>query len=83
MRATASTAAGIDGQDNRVNADVAIVDTGIDHTHPDLTVVSGVNCSSSDSAWADAHGHGTHVAGTVAALDNAAGVVGVAPEARL
>ena len=78
-----SSTAGIDGIDNRVNADVAIVDTGIAY-HPDLNVVGGVNCSTSDrSAWQDGNGHGTHVAGTVAALDNDFGVVGVAPGARL
>ncbi len=52
--------------------------------HPDLNVVGGVNCSTSDrSAWQDQNGHGTHVAGTVAAIDNTTGVVGVAPGARI
>ena len=75
--------AAIDGTDARVNADVAIVDTGI-ATHPDLNVAGGYNCSTSDrSAWRDVEGHGTHVAGTVAALDNGIGVVGVAPGARV
>jgi subtilisin len=84
VNANRSTVASIDGLDTRVDADVAIVDTGIDGTHPDLNVVGGVNCSTSDrSAWRDVHGHGTHVAGTVAALDNTFGVVGVAPGARL
>jgi hypothetical protein len=47
-------------------------------------VVGGYNCtSSSRGAWGDAHGHGTHVAGTVGALDNGSGVVGVAPGVRL
>ncbi len=79
-----STVARIDGVDERVDADVAIVDTGIDATHPDLNVVGGINCSSADrTAWRDDNGHGTHVAGTVAALDNDIGVVGVAPGARL
>ena len=74
----------IDGVDDRVDADVAIVDTGIDRTHPDLNVVGGVNCSTSDrNAWWDSNGHGTHVAGTVGALDNGFGVVGVAPGVRL
>jgi subtilisin family serine protease len=79
-----SSVARIDGLDQRVDADVAIVDTGIDPYHPDLAVAGGVNCSSSDrSAWQDANGHGTHVAGTVGALDNGYGVVGVAPGVRL
>jgi subtilisin family serine protease len=65
-----------------VNVDVAILDTGIQTNHPDLTVVGGVNCSSGNS-YSDGHGHGTHVAGTVAAKDDGNGVVGVAPGARL
>lgn len=74
----------INGTDERVNADVAIVDTGIDSHHPDLNVVGGHSCAtSSTTAWQDANGHGTHVAGTVGALDNGIGVVGVAPGVRL
>ncbi|MEX2011471.1 MAG: S8 family serine peptidase, partial [Chloroflexota bacterium] len=80
----ATISAQIDGVDKRVHADVAIVDTGIDGGHPDLAVVGGVNCTTPDrDAWGDGHGHGTHVAGTVAAKDNGIGVVGVAPGARL
>jgi subtilisin family serine protease len=67
-----------------VNVDVAIVDTGIDPTHPDLNVVGGYNCTSKDTtAWADDAGHGTAMAGVVAAKNNDVGVVGVAPGARL
>ncbi|HET7728184.1 MAG TPA: S8 family serine peptidase [Candidatus Limnocylindrales bacterium] len=76
--------ASIDGFDTRVDADIAIVDTGIDPAHPDLNVAGGYNCTTSDrAAWSDGQGHGTHVAGTAAALDNGFGVVGVAPGARL
>ena len=72
----------IDGTDERVDADVAIVDTGI--SPPDLNVAGGYNCSTSDhTAWRDDNHHGTHVAGTVAALDNGFGVVGIAPGARV
>ena len=78
-----NTIAAIDGIDTRVDADVAIVDTGIAY-HPDLNVAGGYNCSTVDrTAWRDVQAHGTHVAGTVAALDNGMGVVGVAPGARL
>ena len=73
----------IDGVDQRVDADVAIVDTGI-ALHPDLNVAGGYNCSTSDhTAWRDVEDHGTHVAGTVGAIDNGTGVVGVAPGVRL
>ncbi|HEX5828290.1 MAG TPA: S8 family serine peptidase [Candidatus Limnocylindrales bacterium] len=74
----------INGADERVDADVAVFDTGIDRSHPDLNVVGGYNCSSSNTAaWGDGNGHGTHVAGTVGAVDNGTGVVGVAPGVRL
>ncbi len=48
------------------------------------TSPAAYNCSTDDpTAWGDVNGHGTHVAGTVGALDNGVGVVGVAPGARL
>jgi subtilisin len=64
---------------------VAVIDTGIDPSHPDLNVVGGVNCSGrgKSNEYADYDGHGTHVAGTAAAKDNGVGVVGVAPGAPL
>jgi subtilisin len=65
-----------------VNVDVAVIDTGIDLSHPDLNVVGGVNCSTG-SSYADGNGHGSHVAGTIGAKDDGVGVVGVAPGARL
>jgi subtilisin family serine protease len=65
-----------------VSTGVAIIDTGIDPTHPDLNVVGGFNCSTGCS-YADGNGHGTHVSGTVAAKDDGNGVVGVAPGAPL
>jgi subtilisin family serine protease len=64
---------------------VAIVDTGIDYTHPDLKdrYAGGYNVYTKTNDPKDDHGHGTHVAGTIGASDNDIGVVGVAPEVRI
>ena len=68
---------------------VAILDTGCDLTHPDLKeqIVGGRNFTEDDNGnpdvYKDYNGHGTHVAGTIAAIQNNDGVVGVAPEAKL
>src|SRR5712691_4921704 len=59
------------------NIAVAVIDTG-SGPHSDLNVVGGKNCSSGRS-FSDGNGHGTHVAGTIGAINNSAGVVGVAP----
>jgi len=69
---------------------VCVVDTGIDKDHPDLqaNIVGGRNfvtkgATVDPTKWDDDNGHGTHVAGTIAAVDNTIGVVGVAPSASL
>jgi subtilisin len=67
----------------RVNADIAILDTGIQLSHPDLNVYRQKTFVSGTSSANDDNGHGTHVAGIAAAKDNSRGVVGVAPGARL
>ncbi|MES2124548.1 MAG: S8 family peptidase [Gemmatimonadota bacterium] len=67
---------------------VAAMDSGGDASHPDLNYVGGYNAvTRTTSGWADdigaCNGHGTHVAGTIAALDNGSGVVGIAPRSQL
>jgi subtilisin family serine protease len=62
-----------------------VIDTGIDYTHPDLNVDTARSRSflGGTTTPADQNGHGTHVAGTIAAYDNTIGVIGVAPGARV
>lgn len=64
---------------------VAIIDTGIDTNHPDLqgNIKGGINTISSRKSYQDDNGHGTHVAGTIAAIDNTIGVAGTAPKAHI
>lgn len=68
---------------------VAVLDTGCDLNHPDLKdrIIGGYNFTTDDKGnpllYKDYNGHGTHVAGTIAASLNSSGVAGVAPEANL
>lgn len=80
MRLAASSSAANKG----AGATVAVVDTGINLTHPDLAanIIAAKSCISNKTANDD-NGHGSHVAGTIAAIDNNQGVVGVAPQAKL
>jgi subtilisin len=86
------------GSNTGAGVNVAIIDTGIDYDHPDLQAnvrggvyfagwifdeIFGKDGSTNPADWNDGHGHGTHCAGIVAALNNDMGVVGVAPNANL
>ncbi len=64
---------------------IGIIDTGISTSHPDLlgTIKGGVSEVAYTSSWNDDNGHGSHVAGTVAALNNTIGVVGGAYTANV
>jgi subtilisin len=62
---------------------VGIIDSGIDYTHEDLSVSGGISYVQETTDYMDDNGHGTHVAGTVAAVDNTVGVLGVAPNVHL
>ncbi|MCF6525718.1 S8 family serine peptidase [Streptomyces sp. JJ36] len=83
--------------DGRRNVTVAVIDTGVDDTHPDLkrnfSARQSANCvggtpDTSKGAWRpypgpDGHYHGTHVAGIIAAARNDVGIAGVAPGVRV
>jgi subtilisin len=86
IQADKNATSAIDGVDQRVDASVAVIDSGIDQTAAnwDLNVQSGgIDCTGGNDPMRDGFGHGTHVAGTLGALDNDVGVVGVAPGVRI
>lgn len=64
-----------------------IIDSGVDQDHPDLNVNTAMSQSflggNQSTNPDDQNGHGTHVAGTIAAIDNSIGVVGVAEGASV
>jgi subtilisin family serine protease len=62
---------------------VAILDTGIDLDHPDLRVAGNVSFVAGAATGDDDNGHGTLVAGIIAARDNEIGAIGIAPEVEL
>jgi subtilisin len=64
---------------------VAVIDTGMDYNHPDLKAHygGGYNAISTTTTPLDDHGHGTHVSGTIGAVRDSKGVVGIAPRATL
>lgn len=74
------------------NVIVAVIDSGVDYNHPDLTINMwkdvtgryGYDFSGNDDFPKDTHGHGTHVAGIIAAEgNNQRGIIGVAPKAKI
>jgi subtilisin family serine protease len=69
--------------DGSANVDIAIIDTGISLSHPDLNVYGNVTFVNGTLNGDDDMGHGSHVAGVAAAIDNDVGIVGIAPGARL
>ena len=80
---TTQTAANNIYKQRQVDVDIAILDTGISLTHPDLNVYSNVSLVENIAIGDDDQGHGSHVAGVAAAKNNEIGVVGMAPGARL
>ena len=68
---------------NGLGVGVAVLDTGVDLAHPDLAgTVDALNAFGGPSCQDD-EGHGTHVAGIIAARDNTVDVIGVAPKATI
>jgi subtilisin family serine protease len=68
----------VGGAGNGAGRTAWIIDTGIDLDHPDLNTTRNCHVTFVSTSPDDKNGHGTHVAGTIAALDNNTGVVGVA-----
>lgn len=66
-----------------VNVNVAVLDTGVDGTHPELNVVGGVGCINNADPLVDLDSHGTQVAGLIAGRDNDSQLVGIAPGAPI
>jgi len=64
---------------------VGVIDTGISRTHPDLqaNIAGCVSFITGVATCEDDNGHGSHVSGIIAAVNNTVGVVGVAPNAKL
>lgn len=64
---------------------IGVIDTGVDFSHPDLqhSLASGINLVNRAQPPHDDNGHGTHIAGTIAAANRLQGMIGVAPRAMI
>jgi subtilisin len=73
------------GQGPGAGVIIAVLDTGTDYNHPDLNqnVILTANTRPGGGSPYDDNGHGTHIAGIIAASENGQGVIGVAPQASL
>ena len=67
----------------QAGANTAVIDTGIQLSHPDLNAAAGTDCVDPGTPPDDGAGHGTHVAGTIGAKNNGLGVTGVAPGTKV
>lgn len=67
------------------NIRIAVIDTGCDINHEDIknNIIDGYNFIDNSVYPEDDNGHGTHVAGIIAACNNKKGIVGVAPDAKI
>lgn len=70
---------------NGEDVTVAVIDTGCDNNHIDIkeNIIQGFNVIAQSSNFSDGNGHGTHVAGTIAAINNSLGVVGISPKTKI
>ncbi|WP_018759361.1 S8 family peptidase [Paenibacillus terrigena] len=64
---------------------IGVIDTGVDYRHPDLrhSLMRGINLLNRNMLPYDDNGHGTHIAGTIAAANQLKGIIGVAPRALI
>lgn len=64
---------------------IGVIDTGVNYRHPDLSssLLSGINLVQRGNPPYDDNGHGTHIAGTIAASNQMYGIIGVAPRALI
>lgn len=81
LNITSEIRSGLTGKGIRIG----VLDTGIDSKHPDLKIGGGVCVLQADCTmgYMDDNGHGTHVAGVIAGINNDIGSVGVAPDSEL